>query len=213
MTDKKTKSYWNGYYKKSFQKQAPPSQFAAFVASEVECPELVVDFGCGNGRDSLFFAGTGSRVLGVDQSEEAISVCTQISKLSGFSACDFVAGDIGSSDLHREIEQKLSDIQKPLIYARFFIHAITDEDEDAFLEFSARNISTGLLALEFRTQRDEALNKVTPGHFRRFVDPMAFAGRAREKGLEVSYFVEGFGLAKYRQDDAHVARFLMKKAS
>ena len=39
--------------------------------------EAVLDVGCGNGRDALFLAGLGYRVVGLDASPEAVALCEQ----------------------------------------------------------------------------------------------------------------------------------------
>lgn len=67
------------------------------------------------------------------------------------------------------------------------------------------------MAAEFRTIRDAQQAKVTAEHYRRFVNPLVFMANANTAGFATDYFVEGFGYAKYKDDDAHVARCLMRK--
>jgi hypothetical protein len=62
---------------------------------------------------------------------------------------------------------------------------------------------------EYRTVRDVRQAKVTGQHYRRFIDPAAFQLRAAQHAFSVQYAVEGFGFAKYEQDDAYVARCLL----
>ena len=69
-----------------------------------------------------------------------------------------------------------------------------------------------VLAVEYRTIRDQVGAKETETHFRRFVLPATFQARALERGFEVTYAVEGFGFAKYRHDDAYVARTLFRRS-
>ena len=46
--------YWNSYYaSRAVLKLSAPSQFAAFVAQEAGDAHLIIEVGCGNGRDSL----------------------------------------------------------------------------------------------------------------------------------------------------------------
>lgn len=102
-----------------------------------------------------------------------------------------------------------------VIYARFFLHAIQEEEENAFWQF-CQDISNWRhihVAVEFRSSRDKLLTKTTPDHFRRYISPSDLIVRAAKWGFKASYFVEGFGLAKYRLDDAHVARVLFAKNS
>ena len=56
--------YWNDYY---FETTAPtlPSQFAVFILSERLDSSIIIDIGCGNGRDTFFLE---SRDIGVSVS-------------------------------------------------------------------------------------------------------------------------------------------------
>ena len=65
-------NYWEEEYSKN---AIPlyPSQFAAFVASELFDSEThIIDVGCGNGRDSIFFAHLGKQVIGIDGSSVVV---------------------------------------------------------------------------------------------------------------------------------------------
>lgn len=212
MLAQETHDYWNAYYASLGATRVPPSQFATFALGETADHDAVLDIGCGNGRDSMFFGLYGKRVLGVDGSEAAIAACEAQAAALGLAHVSFAVADVGTDALAGAAAAFLTAAQKPLIYARFFIHAIPEKDEVAMLAFVARHIGEGSMAVEFRTQRDEALNKVTPGHYRRFVDPIGFARRAGEAGLAVTYLAEGFGMAKYKADDAYVARLHLRSA-
>ena len=111
------------------------------------------------------------------------------------------------------LADRLRDGEGPkALYARFFIHAITDEEEQVLLDLAAAVTRPGdLLAVEYRTIRDQVGAKETEAHYRRFVLPATFQARALERGFEVTYAVEGFGFAKYRHDDAYVARTLFRR--
>ncbi|WP_272816006.1 MULTISPECIES: hypothetical protein [unclassified Shinella] len=82
----------------------------------------------------------------------------------------------------------------------------------AFLKTAASLENLDLLAIEFRTDRDAQQTKVTDSHYRRFIPPLDFLSRAAKFGFSPAYFTEGFGYAKYRNDDAHIARVLMRRA-
>ena len=51
------KKYWDLFYKTKVNKIKlnHPSQFAIFTIGEAENITSLVEFGCGNGRDALFF--------------------------------------------------------------------------------------------------------------------------------------------------------------
>lgn len=201
--------YWNTYYASTGAPQRPlPSQFAAFVAGELTGPSRLVELGCGAGRDSVFFAAHGHDVTGIDGSSAAVEACTRLASSLGESAT-FLAGRIDDPELASTVRVEPG---RTVVYARFFVHAITDEEEAAFLDLAARLTSPGdRLAVEYRTVRDASGAKVTGQHYRRFVDPTAFNAHAVQHGFDVEYAVEGFGFAKYRQDDAYVARALLVK--
>jgi len=204
------RGYWERYYE-SHQPSGGrplPSQFATFVAGELAGRHRIIEFGCGAGRDALFFAAYGHDVVGIDESEHAVQACRALAEGLGLQA-EFVQAGV---DDPRLID-RLGRSDDPLvIYARFFIHAITDEEERKFLDTAAQLAPSGsLMAVEYRTVRDASGQKVTAEHYRRFVSPSRFDARALSRGFDVSYSVEGFGFAKYRQDDAYVARTVLVK--
>lgn len=203
-------SHWDAYYQ---GRGIPhlPSQFAVFALAEV-APSAVVDVGCGSGRDAFFFASQGLTTLGLDGSRSAVELCA--SKVAGPNV-EFMQLNIMDASFSDRVSQQVGPTARLLIYARFFIHAITDEEEAFFLSHVSNilRVYDGVLGVEFRTPRDRALNKVTPDHYRRFVDPGALIVRAAGHGLECSYATEGFGMAKFGQDDAYVARLLFKRTT
>jgi SAM-dependent methyltransferase len=201
--------YWDEYYAARATTRRPlPSQFATFVAGELDRPHRVIELGCGNGRDSIFFSSFGHEVVGVDGSEAAVAASSHLAEALGEQAT-FVHSAIDDPALADRLGE--GDGPKAL-YARFFIHAITDEEEQVLLDLAATVTNPGdLLAVEYRTIRDQVGAKETETHYRRFVLPATFQARALERGFEVTYAVEGFGFAKYRHDDAYVARTLFRR--
>ncbi len=209
--------YWGGYYGR---REAPvlPSQFAVFVANEVLTGELpaartIVDVGCGNGRDTLFFLRHGFRVRGLDRSSEAIAACQEGLAAHDSGVRSHGAFRHGAAD-SRESWDWLGEVADGpvLIYARFFFHAIDRRAESAVLAEAATLLGQrgGVLCAEFRTHLDETAAKATPTHFRRFIVPDDFARQVEDAGMHVIWRTEGHGMAKYRSDDAHVARFIVQ---
>ncbi len=66
-------AYWDGFYSKNDIEF--PSQFCILLASETNRETPIIEFGCGNGRDSLFLAMHGYHIFYIDLSEEAIKKC------------------------------------------------------------------------------------------------------------------------------------------
>lgn len=205
-------SYWNSFYESTAKKRNTPSQFAVFVANELPFFDWVIDLGCGNGRDSLFFHDAGYSILAVDGSETAISKSKELVQKSQYKdvTTDFYCEKINELTHNEVFTNKAKELSK-IIYSRFFLHAITDNEEDAFLDLCTEISRTGdVLALEFRTKQDEGRVKVTANHYRRFIEPMALIKKIIAYGpWKVIYTAEGTGFAKYNEDDAHVCRILL----
>jgi SAM-dependent methyltransferase len=210
-------TYWEDFYAGiPTDRIAPPSQFAAFVLQEAPQAGLVVEIGCGSGRDSIFFARQGLAVLGIDGSEVAIAKCKESAAQNNVPRTNFVCAVAGGPELDYSLDQFVPSDRNfsLLVYARFFLHAITDGEETGLLTSIARVTRPGdLVAFEYRTTRDSDLTKVTPGHFRRYVNPVELYTKAAESGFRVQYAVEGFGFAKYKHDDAYVARCILNKGA
>lgn len=205
------KKYWDNFYAtEQLGIEDIPSQFAAFVLSEFSGKKTIIDIGCGNGRDSFFFSRHISRVIGVDASKRAIDYCNKKRAHLGFDDSEFRCLDLSKLDsCIGFLESISSELQDSVLYARFILHAIDEGVEANFLKLSSIvSEKGGVVAIEFRTHRDAQQQKETSAHYRRYINPLEFMDRARSAGLNLSYYTEGFGLAKYKNDDAHVARFI-----
>jgi SAM-dependent methyltransferase len=203
--------HWNEFYSEGAIPMLP-SQFAAFVAGEFPDVGVFVDLGCGNGRDVWLFDRQGKEVVAVDGSAEGIANCRR--QFAQSPRVQLICGQIQDQSTWEEVEKALDG--KPagrvVLYARFFLHAI-DEDAQGVLLRNAANVLKqrgGALCLEYRTDRDQDLRKQTPGHFRRFIKPYELIESMANFGFKVTYNVEGYGFAKYKQDDAHVARMIVE---
>jgi len=204
--------YWDLFYEKQ-KHQSPPSQFAAFVASEFKSHPLFIDIGCGNGRDTLFFSYLGHNVIGIDKSSCAIDFCnaqiiSENQKLSTFLNADVSELDINDS-LFTEVKSR-----KKLIYSRFFLHAIQEQKEDELFEFIVKICKhpEDVIALEFRTEEDAHNPKLAQAHFRRFISTKRLQEKLESKfKLRINYQVQGYGLAVYGAEDAHVCRMILSK--
>lgn len=205
-------NYWNSYYVNKLNSSIP-SQFAAFVLNEFSTKKRFIDIGCGDGRDSFFFADHGMSVLGVDGSSSAIGSCEQKATSKCLSNATFQCLQMNNAmecDNFVLINKNLW--AGSLLYSRFFLHAIDDETERNFLKLASELAGQeGSVCLEFRTPRDQFQQKETGEHYRRYVDPLGFIERARKYNFECKYVVEGFGFAKYKSDDAYVARIILTK--
>lgn len=155
----------------------------------------------------------GKSVRGIDGSGAAVSLCQDVATRRnvdnlGFSQLNFQ----DAAACARFVKENADDLGGAIVYARFFLHAIDEDAECNFLALASGLIGErGKLRVEFRTPRDQFQTKVTSDHYRRYIDPLQLMASAGTHGLTCSYLAEGFGFAKYKADDAFVARMVLEK--
>ena len=207
--------YWNNYYHLG-EIPSFPSQFAVFFVNEVEQESVVIELGSGNGRDAFFLTNFFKFFLAIDGSEMAINSCLKKAKNGSINNLKFISSFIDDKNLLTEVEselKKFSNKTPVIFYSRFFLHSLTEEEENRMIELINGVLSKtgGSAFLEFRTKKDEILWKETGKHFRRYIEPNELIEKFIKLDFSVKYFVQGFGFAKYRKDDAHVARLVLEK--
>lgn len=95
----KEKKYWDEFYSSVSNVPVSPSQFCVFVSTAVDKGTPIVEFGCGNGRDSFFFALQGFPVFASDVSTGAIGIDQRKTGSEAlFFECD-CTDDAGVADL------------------------------------------------------------------------------------------------------------------
>ncbi|CAN0599537.1 unnamed protein product, partial [Ectocarpus sp. 12 AP-2014] len=162
------------------------------------------------GRDSLFFAALGFKVLALDRSKEAIRAAKIKAKQNAATNLRFICDDIAGPDFSEALGGLGT--TSACVYARFFLHAISQEEQRTFFEKLSVNLKPGhKLAFEYRTTADQFLEKDAPPHFRRYQDAEAVNAPLRKLGFQLLYAKEGQGFAKYNEEDAIVARALFEK--
>jgi SAM-dependent methyltransferase len=199
-------NYWNNFYKKEIN--LLPSQFAVFVASEYPEKNNIIDFGCGSARDTLFLSKFYKKVIGIDASTQIIAKNKKLESTKKNTV--FLLNDLSNENvLIDSLNNELSEIKDCIFYARFFLHAIDEDTENKLLNLYKICKNNNLLALEFRTLKDKNLKKQFGNHFRRFIDLNHLIEKVENLKLKVEYLVEGQGYAKYKVDDAFVARMII----
>lgn len=210
--DKARIDYWDAYYKK---RKAPinPSSFALFC-SENFLPKkcVLIEFGCGNGRDSFYFSKF-HKVIAIDESKVVVDANNAKAKEEGIRNIEFIDGEFGVDIpcLPQEVNA---------IYSRFVMHAMAEQAEDRALKEAYRLLDVGgYLLLEFRTINDKLMNegkklsvteRVTD-HYRRFIDFEKFCNKVIALGFDLIYTIEKSGLASFGSDDPVVGRVVAIK--
>ena len=202
-------NHWRDYYKND-KVPSLPSSFAEYCINKITSGCRIVDVGCGNGRDSIYFARQGHHVVGVDKSKSAIEYCQNHSVHvdNSFICCELT--DLAGND------GRVFDV----VYSRFSLHAMTPAEEDKMLKAShGLLVSGGLLCIECRSindplaRRGEVLSPTerVDGHYRRFIELLALTQKLERMGFAIEEQIEASGLAVHKDDDPVVIRVIARK--
>lgn len=203
------REYWNEYYKERAKDALVPSDFAKHIAEILKPDSQVLELGCGNGRDSLFFLRQGFRVTAVDASDFAIGLLKEeVADRARFVCGDFVeCGEIYGD-------------KYDCIYSRFTLHAITKEQEDRLLGNVFRALrSGGFFCIEARTVHDDIYGLgeevgynefIYNDHFRRFIEAEEFREKLESIGFSVVSLEENTGFSKTAESDPMLMRCVAK---
>ncbi|MCG7408758.1 class I SAM-dependent methyltransferase [Paenibacillus sp. ACRRX] len=203
-------SYWDNYYTKA-ETSNEPTKFATDILPVLEKGKTLIELGCGNGRDSLFFAGNDIRVIAIDQSQNAISnlQANYANENIQFAAKDFIRSNV----------LKINNYD--YVYSRFTLHSITEEEEDILLNNVYNSMKTGgQFFIEARSVKDEifGLGKQVGKnsyfyneHYRRFIVLDELVQKLQLIGFQISYMIEGNNYAVYKEENPVVIRVIAKK--
>ncbi|NLG54842.1 MAG: methyltransferase domain-containing protein [Rhodococcus sp.] len=205
--------YWANFY--AHHTASVGSQFSGFVGGYPGLPSMVLDIGCGDGRDSFAFAELGRRVIGADRSHVGVEHASKRAGELGLGdQLSFEALDAGNPEAVERLIARAREFEDTvLFYMRFFLHSIPEDVQDRLLAVVAQNARQGdALAAEFRTDKDAELKKVHGGHYRRYQNAVDFARRLEsEYGFGIDFEIESTGLAPYNNEDPVVYRVIALK--
>ena len=205
--------YWDNYYNSQSNVQYPTSFSKFCLEKYLKKTSIILDLGCGNGRDTFFFAENGHNAIGIDLSEVAIQSNNKRSKeLNLDNLTKFVANDFTGD---------LSQFGKvDTVYSRFSFHTITESDAQVVIQNAFHLLKQGgLFFIECRTIND-SLYKVGKklseferytDHYRRFIDGTKFLYQIIKAGFQVRYYVEDRNFAKFNNENPVVARYVLTK--
>ena len=199
------KEYWEKYYKEARLITAP-SQFAVFVVENFSLSGNLIELGCGNGRDTAYFASHGLNVLGIDQCNNSVNRLNELNIVNA----KFEKDDFTNLNSQRKFDN---------IYSRFTLHSVNVESERRTIKWAAKAINGGFFAIEVRSTKDDFFGKGKlikkntwfTDHARRFVDFKEIKDTLIKNGFSIIFEKESRGLAPYRNEDPVVIRIIAKK--
>lgn len=205
------KQYWNQYYSESRVDLSAPSPFAVAISQYLAPGKHLLELGCGNGRDSLYFLQKGLRVTAVDVSDRAVNALNKQTMENDDAL--FICDDFVKC-------QSLFQIQFDYIYSRFTLHAINEMQENELLKNIKSGLSCGgMLFVEARTTHDELFGKgkqvgrnafIYNEHYRRFIVVDEFLQKLRQHGFEILSIEEKNGLSKTNDSDPVLMRCIAR---
>ena len=211
------KKFWESYY--SSNKSVDfPSPFAEYcVRQNYIRDSVIVDIGCGNGRDSFYFVNNYAKeVLGIDQSEIVTEKNTKnITNLTGSlqNKIKFISADFVKPESYIGLNSNF-------YYSRFTFHAITIDEQSQFIEMlSEIMLSDDICAIEARTISDKTFQKGVKtskntnftDHHRCFSNPNDIVLTIINQNFDLLYFEESDKFAIYNEDKPSVMRVIFRK--
>ena len=210
------KEYWEKYYNKN-DTPFEPSLFAKWCVNDMlKEGDSVIELGCGNGRDAIYFAENGINVIAIDQCVEEINFLNSHygKNIDSGQKLSFLADDFSN----------LGDMGKfNAVYSRFTLHAISEEGQDRALAWASESlIGGGLLLVEARGLKNEyfGLGTAVDGetnafiyedHYRRFLDLQKLVDRVEALGFDIVFADEDRDRAPFEDTNYNFLRLIARK--
>lgn len=207
------KNYWKNIYSKQSEGERP-SLFAQYIVETYQIEgKSLIELGCGNGRDAIFFANANAgQVTAIDQCDNIIELLNrrfqQVGNLQ-FKCLDFT---------------NLDDTEKyDIVYSRFTLHSISKTQEEKVLRWAYRNLNeNGILCIEVRGQKNEIYKVGLPvegepdafilnDHYRRFIHFESFCKSLETIGFHIDFAAEDKDFAPFNGQNETYIRVIASK--
>lgn len=188
------KNYWKEYYTNHVREKS--SNFASFLVDNYSiCNKTILDLGCGDGLDSIFFYEHGLNVISIDQSVSQ----------------DFLDNYKDRIKIIKDDFTKFEWSEKfDYVFARFVFHAIDDIEEDELLPRLSYLLNAGgRLFIEARSIHNDVyltnpcmdLMLFRDNHWRRFIRPEGLVRRLTQNNFSIEMLSEDKGFSPTEIDD------------
>ena len=212
-SQKSIKSYWDKYYVMNIAPNSA-SSFSKFVTSYFEKIKfkLLVEIGCGNGRDVQELSKISTKYLGIDISSSAIKFCNKV---------HFAHNKYFECMGLDKSESYFTNNSVGAFYLRFSLHAMNNEDQSKIINLCYRKLIPGGIAMiEVRSIRDTMMTLGTKisdfenftDHYRCYVKFESLIDLLNLEGFSIDYSIESQGLARHKDEDPWIIRVIARKA-
>lgn len=184
-------AHWNNFYAEAAAMfRGPwyqPTQFARLWRDRLGTHSRVLDLGCGNGRDTVHLASGGHSLIGIDRSQDAISLARAFAAYRDIP-CRFKQGDFTA----------LGDLPRwaTAAYSRFSLHSVPAKVQEVLLQQLAMNMQPpGLLLIEARSAPAGAAGHIEThdGHYRRLLHGATLQRELEETGFHIVHLEQVTG--------------------
>jgi len=206
------KTYWENYYAKQ-NAELKPSLFARYVLENViKEHKSIIELGCGNGRDAIFFANENLEVYAVDQVFDEVKFLKN--RYFHLKNCTFECADFTNLDNSRNFD---------IVYSRFTLHSIAEYQEEKVVQWAFQNLSpNGKFCIEVRGQKNEIFGKgslvesqpnafIYNDHYRRFLNFDVFVNKLIVVGFVIDFAAEEKGFAPFQGENETFIRIIATK--
>lgn len=204
----KDRKYWSNFYKDN-KIPFEPSLFAKFCLKKYFTDKKnLLELGCGNGRDALFFADNGIKTTALDICLEEIN----------YLKSHYAKNNL--QFLHHDFTNFKSVEKYDVVYSRFTLHSINKEQEKNLLPLVYEVLrKDGLFCIEARGIKNSlyGLGKASfdgfiyDGHFRRFLDLEELKLKLEKLGFNILFAKENKGYAPFKEKDDFFIRIIARK--
>ncbi len=206
--------HWDAFYASNLPLELlEPSPFAKLVVARIPLNTHIIDVGCGNGRDSIFFKNNGYAVIALDGSSSAIQTLCQNDSRFTNNQNAFI---LNFEDVQENKESTHSLLLKlstgnSAIYARFFLHAISEVAQKSFFDWVAKILRPGeFIFLEYRSPHANDYYSMG-SHFRRPIEARTVSDSLTALGFEILESDSSKTFAPFRSDNTMISRTIARK--
>ena len=190
-------NYWEHYYsvRLKSEKETPFAEFC--MKNFFKEGQTLIELGCGNGRDSIYFAKNHLKVTGIDQCSNIISYLKDNYENETLS---FAVDDFANLEKNMKCD---------VVYSRFTLHSISVKEQEKVFEWAENALEEkGYFCIEARGHKNSLYKMGIPvegekdafifeNHFRRFLDFKEVVNDLLERKFTIIYAAEERGFAPF----------------